>query len=274
MKIASILKSVLIGLFAVACLLVVGLISQPSQPASGKGVLPLQAPSFVNVAHAESAAPTAVSAIVDEAGISAYFQAPVSITISSVASLFRTIEFSNTDYIIGSMAVPNYDIYQDVHVYIHKNGYVLAYYLKGDPASKIFDWVSYNGVSINTTKLKNVLAIVASTAGSSFPGATYYDFRYPNATNLMLIAKGGGTFQINVPGAYVYYERGWSLYCTGQNSASWWIDGAKIEDIGCGGLSDGTLTAAQLLPDVDHTIEVNLWYSSGVGGLALIYRVP
>ncbi len=276
MKTASVRKFVLVSLFAVVCLLALGLISQPAQPASGKGVLPLQAPSFINVAHTEGASPTAASAIVDEAGISAYFQAPVSITISSVVSLFRTVEFSNTDYIIGSIPVPNYSITYDVHVYVHKNGWALAYYSNTDPVSKIFDWKSYDGMNINTTLLKNVLSLVAVTAGSPFPGPTYYDFRYPNATNLMLIAKvGGGSFQINVPGTYVYYERGWSLYANAYG-LSWWLDGAQIASgAGTGWLSQGTLTAAQFLPDTNHTIEVRLGdYGSGFGGLALTYRVP
>ncbi len=210
------MQSILASLLAVACLLIIGLVAQPNQIASGNPVLSLQAPSFIGIAQAEGAAPTAVLAIVDEAGISAYFQAPVSITIGSVASLFRTIEFSNTDYIIGSIPVPNYDETYDVHVYVHRDGWVLAYYMKVDNASKVFDWKSYDGANINTTKLRNVLSLVAVTAGSPFPGATYYDFRYPNATHMMFIAEAVysdnayDTFQVTLPGSFVYSERSWS----------------------------------------------------------------
>jgi hypothetical protein len=72
----------------------------------------------------------------------------VSITINSVASLFRTIEVSTTDYIIGSIPVPNYPETEDAHAYIHKDGWMLAYYLKVDPVGKIVDWQSYDGVTI------------------------------------------------------------------------------------------------------------------------------
>ena len=283
MNISSIRKIVLAGLFAASCLVVLTLISHPSQPVSGNGVLALQAPSFINVARAEGAAPTAVSAIVDEAGISAYVQAPVSITISSVASLFRTIEFSNTDYIIGSIAVPNYDITYDVHVYIHRDGWVLVYYMKTDPASKVFDWRSYNGTTIDTTVLRNVLLVVADGAGFSLPSVTYYDFRSPNATNLMLVAKktsGDESFQVTLPGSFVYYERSWSfasrVACYG-SGGSLYLDGVVLKSHGQTGdfvFSYGGLSLAQLLPDILHTFRVTIACDTALGGLALVYRVP
>jgi hypothetical protein len=268
MKRFGIRKLVLASLFAVACLVAITAISRPTQPASGNGVLPLQAPSFIGVARAEGAAPTAVSAIVDEAGISAYFQAPVSITISSVASLYRTIEFSNTDYIIGSISVATYNEWADVHTYIHRDGWVLAYYQKADPASIIFDWHNYNGTSLNVTTLSQVLATVADAIGTPLPIPAYYDFRFPNANNLLLVAEksegGGNSFTIQVPSTFSYYERSWSTY-----NGNIRLDGTTLNN-GCDWcIYYGTLTAAQLSADTIHTAQVNY-----MGGLALVYRIP
>jgi hypothetical protein len=272
MKTLSPRKLIVASVLAVVILLVIGLVVQPNQSASGNPVLSLQAPSFIGIAQAEGAAPTAVSAIVDEAGISAYFQAPVSITISSVASLFRTVEFSNTDYIIGSIAAPNYPEDFDVHVYAHRDGWVLAYYPKTDPASKIVDWKSYNGVTINTTMLKNVLVIVADAIGSPSPNPTYYDFRSPNANNLMFIAEkdegAGNQFTVQLPSSFSYYERSWSLYSTDGCYGKIELNGTTISTT-CGPVVYGTLTASQLPPDTTHTIAVRTH-----GGLALVYRIP
>jgi hypothetical protein len=64
---------------------------------------------------------------------------------------------------------------------------------------------------------------------------TYYDFRYPNATHLMLIVEwvynGTDSFEINIPGSFAYYERSWSL---GTNDrASYQLDGVTVSDAGC-----------------------------------------
>jgi hypothetical protein len=126
--------------------------------------------------------------ITEEAGISAWFQASTSIDLNNVKSAFRTIETENSDYILGSVSIDGYGESQDVHVYVHTDGWILAYYMASDPVGKIFDWWAYHdgGQANITTKLENAITIVANEAGIPFDTATFYDFRYPNATNLML----------------------------------------------------------------------------------------
>ena len=174
-------------------------------PTSGKTTA-LQVPTFLQKAHAAGEADV-LARIDEEAGISAYYKAPDAITINQVHSTFRTIETETADYIIGSVAVPNNVEHYDAHVYVHKTGWILAYYLRGDPVSKILD-----NYTINTTKLKTVVATVASAAGAPFGDVTYYDFRYPNATNMLLVAEdyqNGNSFTIKMPSNYGYFERGW-----------------------------------------------------------------
>lgn len=281
MNTKSIRKPLLVSVVFAILLLAFGLVNRPGTPAKGNNIFSLQVPPFISIARAE--ADSITSLIEDEAGISAYFRASTSITLAGVRDVFRTIEAETADYIIGSVPVANYPESEDVHVYVHKDGWILAYYLAADPVGKIFDWRMYHdtGRTHIKTKLENTLAVVAGEAGVPFPGAIYYDFRNPNATHLMLIVEwvntGTDSCEVNLPGSFAYYERSWSLGSTGPSygSAQYRLDGVVIQGHGGGWqTSQGTLTAAQLLPDQFHLIEVDGgYYDYAYGGLALVYRV-
>ena len=176
-------------------------------PSNGKTTA-LQAPAFLQAAHAAGNADV-LARIDEEAGISAYFKAPDAISLNLVRTAFRTVELETADYILGSVPVPNYPEHHDVHVYVHKTGWILAYYLRADAVSKIIDLIAR---STTTTKLKTVVAAVASAAGAPFGDVTYYDFRYPSATHMLFIAEdvaNGNYFTIKLPSSYGYFERGW-----------------------------------------------------------------
>jgi hypothetical protein len=283
MNTKGIRRLLLAGVVVAVLLLAFGLMGRPGTPAKGNNVFTLQAPPFVGVALADTDSIT--STIENEAGISAYFQASTSISLSSVRSVFRTIEAETADYIIGSVPVPNYGETEDVHVYVHKDGWILAYYLAGEPVGKIFDWVVYSNPCCGNirTKLESTIIVVTDVAGFSFSSAIYYHFRYPNATHLMLIVdwvdNGTDSFQVKLPDSFTYYERSWSLDSVswGGFSACYRIDGTTIQCHGSGGwlLSQGTLTASRLPSDNQfHTVEVIDDYGRAYGGLALVYKVP
>ena len=67
----------------------------------------------------------------DEAGISAYFKSASPIALADVRGVFRVIEVETADYIIGSVPVPDYRGEYDAHVYVHREGWFVAYYLAG-----------------------------------------------------------------------------------------------------------------------------------------------
>jgi hypothetical protein len=299
-------KLMLTGAAAITLLVAFGLLHGPSAPANANTVLPLHPPPFVSIANAEPA--LARTSIESEAGISAYFKTAASISLSDVRDAFRTIEVETADYIIGSVPVANYPESEDVHVYVHKDGWILAYYLAADPAAKTIDWRKYHDSSRTnfTTKLESTIAVMASEAGFAFNyNATYYDFRYPNATHLMLIGEwvydnyyGYGatdSFEVKLPSSLTYYERSWSLGRWVESTSSgaatdiaqYKLDGATIKSytgmppVLVWQTTQGTLTVAQLLPDQFHTIEVRAQghpgYWNGAyayGGLALVYKVP
>lgn len=270
----------------VAVLLVAVVAFTRGNPVGPEKTLALYAPAFLKSASDESTeAPPEIAALLSsEAGISAYFQAPDSISLSSVRSLYRTIETENAQYIIGSIPVPNYPETEDVHVYIHTDGWVLAYYLKADPTGKAFDWRRYTGGTTIPTKLEIVLSTVAGQIGQPSPSLSFYHFQYPNATNLMLIAKESyvtDSFEVNLTSDYAYYERSWSFGGNHYNccwTAKYILNNVEIrsQDWSNGGwhTSEGILTFAQLPLDTFNVIQI---YASGnryYGGLALVYRVP
>jgi len=239
----------------------------------GNGRYALSAPSFVGVASA-AANNDALDTIQNEAGISAYFQSTTPVTISSVRSVFRTIELETADYILGSVDLANYPEDHAPHVYVHKDGWFLAYYLNTDPAAKVIDLNAYtaSGSTVISTKLENALAIVAGAAGVGIPGITHYDFRYPNATTMMLIVErddgaGNDYFTVNIPSSVGVAERSWSFY------VGYWgrirLNGSDLY-AGYNHHNWGSISAAQMPPATTHTISVED-DSDDVGGIALVY---
>ncbi len=279
MSVSHFRQVALIACSLLLALVALGLRAQPAAPAPADHAMVLRAPSFVPIAQAQEEGVTPAAFPVDEAGISAYFRASNAINLGDVRSIYRVIEAETSDYIIGAVPPANYPERFDVHVYIHRSGWFLAYYLAADPAAKIFDWRAYSNGSIPTL-LENVLAVAANAAGVSYPGATYYDFRYPNANRLLLAVEdnqNGNQFQVNLPGSFGYYERSCSLQCA-QGCNAYWAH-LKLDDVEIAvtdGYADRALTASQLLPDRYHTFEVWNDYTSYLArtGLALVYRVP
>jgi hypothetical protein len=157
----------------------------------------------------------------------------------------------------------------DAHVYVHKDGWILAYYLRPDPASKI---ISIKEDSISTTNLASIIGIVAGAAGVPSSGINYDDFRYPNAKNILLVYEDyadGNDFTINMPSTFAYYERGWALHDFG-GAAYFQLDGNNLPSTyGDAGAYYGVISAAQIAPDVTHTILVD---NNGV--LMVIYSEP
>ena len=273
MNAKNIWKPILVILIAAVLITTFSLVRNPRTQSGAPVTFTLKAPLFVSEARAETG--SIASFMEDEAGISCYYQASSSITIDNVRDTYRTIEVEKSDYIIGSVAVSDYPESEDVHVYVHTDGWVVAYYLAADPVGKIFDWHDYDGTSV-PTKLENTIAIIANAAGVAYTSCTYYDFRYPNATKMMLIAEEAGTagdsFEINLPGTFVIDERSWSLGSGGYWSYLHLDDINRIAECDRNDTCAGTFTAVQLEPDEFHTFTVESAYGICYGGLALVYR--
>ena len=246
---------------------------QPAAPVQASNAMPLQAPAFQDAANPQDVA--ARAAIADEAGIAAYFNAGAAISLATVKDRYRTIEAETSDYLIGSIDVADYPEAFDVHAYVHRDGWFMVYYLAADPASKMLDLVAYTGGTQVATIFEEVLTILASEAGVAFPGATFWDFRYPNANRLMIIAEDrpdGNNFTVKLPSSYVFFERSWAAEGGRQE---WYLDDTQIiSTYNSAPMAVGTLTAAQLLPDTTYTVSVGDYSAGQTGALVLTYRVP
>ncbi|KKM27483.1 hypothetical protein LCGC14_1574270, partial [marine sediment metagenome] len=189
----------------------------------------------------------------DEAGISIYTDMGQQLDLNQAKSGLKTIEKETSNYIVGSISLPNLPESDDVHIFVHKDGWIVVYYLKVEPLSKIIDWNSYSGGQLTKTKLQlgldemsNILFIIPSIV-------KYYHFQYPLADKSMLIIEvqnGGGTdsFNIKIPGDLIVFERSWT-HRAGPNLLTY----------------TGMLTFAQLNPDIFHTVEAYV-YSTGTWG--------
>lgn len=261
----------IVPLITVLILLVV--VVEPRHEEKGNDPYQLIEPLFVTVARAENS--WIGQFFDDEAGISAYFHAPDMIDLNKVRPLFSTIELETDQYIIGSIPVSGYPDSFDVHVYVHVDGWILAYYPQSAPASFIFQLLNTDGLQLKTTILEDILGLVAQAANASFSTPTYYDFRYPNATQMMLIVEAAysgasNSFQIMLPGSFIVYERsfGVNIYANG----NYLLDGVSLIP---GGIRYGIIPPSQLAPDIFHTFSCTtgtLGWSRG--GVAIIYRVP
>jgi hypothetical protein len=255
---------------------------------SGKGIIPLEMPLFVAVAEGSevSGMRTGTNFLDAEAGISAYTNVGEEIDLEKAKAAFRTIEYETDEYIIGSVPLPDYPEYEDVHAYVRKDGWVVTYYLKDKPVGKIIDWKDYStDEKIIGTKLEDGLSVACNAAGVPIRNIKYYDFRYPNADKLMIVAdaqwsQGTDTFNIKLPSDFVFYDRSYSHYAYNSDGSKMKIDGNEISSLEyCGGSSrwqSGQLSPTQLSLDDFHT--VSLWHDArsskghACAAIVLIYR--
>lgn len=257
-----------------------GLVNRQKDPISDNGILDLKKPSFVGIAMADTG-----SFLDDEAGIAAYTQTPSSINLSTVRDAFRTIERETDQYIIGSVDIPGYSEDHSPHVYIHTDGWVLAYYYNTEPASYILDLRHYDGVDIGSTKLEDAIYEILSVIGVVNFDVEFYDFRYPTATNIMLVAEanyegGNESFDIHLPSDFTYFDRSWSHAINNSYNryTDLYLDNNLVNtlDFFDAGwyFAHGSFTTVELSPGVSHTMKIYLSYESSDAfcGMALVYQ--
>ncbi len=204
--------------------------------------------------------------IQDEAGIAAYYKAPNSLNLELIRPLFNSIELESADYILGSVSVPNYQEHYDVHVYVRRDGWIMAYYLSSAPTSKMVDTTAKN---LDSSKLKTVMNNVAVTGGAPFGVVTYYNFNYPNATHMLLVGEVSDVFEITMPSNYAYYELSWA-----DSGCCLTIDGKGVSPWQ-GSYYYGLIQLTSFLPDVVHVVDPAYSHSyPHFSALVVVYRTP
>ena len=218
----------------------------------------------------------------DEAGISAYVKATSSIDLNDAKSVFATIERETSNYIIGTVALDQHTEEQYPHVYVSTDGWIVAYYPNDRPSSWLLPWADYAGGPISSTTLSEALGIVASAVGGTTTGLKYYDFRYPDASKMMIIIESekGGTnfFEVTIPTNFLTYAVDWShyniihsTYDHNPKSSYGYLNDVQFSAIGSTGAHYGSFTG-QFENGIEQTIKILAQaYSTGRIGLVLEY---
>jgi hypothetical protein len=227
----------------------------------------------------------------DEAGISLYLDAHRTIDLSSARTQIDNIEKETSDYVIGSIHLPGLSEDEDVHCFVHIVGWIVIYYLKSAPTSKIIDWNQWSATqkTLTTNKLQVGLLKIANAVGVVTTGAKYYHFQYPNATKLMLIietqkSSAGDSFNLTIPNELTVYERSWSHFARYlyYESSQFKVDTETIDTLSVSGRAYnqtecGQLQLSQLSQGLIHEVSISGAWNSGEYyvygvGIALVYE--
>jgi hypothetical protein len=238
-------------------------LTNSSKTNKGNGVISLEAPFFTSVAEA-SPAQEAKTFLEEEAGISAYGNIG-QIDLTKAKEVYRTIEKETDEYIVGSVAISGYDETQDAHVYVSKDGWVVAYYSKDDPVGKMVDLQAYDKTGAIRTKLEIGLGIMCNQLGRALPNVKYYDFGSPDANKLMIIGEKKDGFELKIPDDIAVSKMSWWYYYRSYSDDGFYIDGSYI-----GREYYGKITPSQLSKGVSHDIR---GYKYPLG-IVLVYKEP
>jgi len=207
------------------------------------------------------------SFLAQEAGMSAYTNVG-SADLSKAKNAFKIIEKETQDYLIGLISLPGLGNFYDVHCYIQKDGWIVAYYMKDAPASKIFG-KKYYGSEGGENNLKDAIDTVCRALGKACGDIKYYHFAYPEANKMVKIT--GKEFRFKIPGDFTVYEA--SLVGDGEYGGYRYyiyFDGkvqlklSSINEIGF-----VTINVLDLTPDEFHSAKFG-----SAGSAVLIYHEP
>ncbi len=214
----------------------------------------------------------------DEAGISAYVHAKSSVNLNDAKPAFATIERETDDYIVGTVAIAKHTEEQYPHVYVSTDGWVVAYYPKERSSSWIFPWADYSGGEISSTTLSKAAGIVCTQIGGTTTGLKYYDFRYEDASKMMIIVESvrGGTnfFKVTIPTTFATYAVDWSHYNDDHGHDSYDHSNAYLNDVKCSGITGGDRAnygsfSGQFGNGIEHTVKISA-ASEATGRIGLV----
>ena len=207
-------------------------------------------------------ASAAVDFPADEAGIAAYVKASTSIDLNDTKSAFASIERETADYIIGTVALTYHSEQEYPHVYVSTDGWIVAYYPDDRPSSWIFPWADYAGGALSSTTLSKAVGTVATAFGGTTNGLKYYDFRYPDATKMIIITEsitsGTNFFKVTIPTTFSTYAVDWSHYNyhpTTYDYSRLYLNGVQVSYIQTTAINYGSFIG-QFDNGIEHTVEV------------------
>ncbi len=219
----------------------------------------------------------------NEAGISVYVKLEQAIDLSRARGLYSVLEDEADAYMIGTMKLLDYDETWWPHVWIHEDGWIVVYFAKDEPTSRLMHWAGYRDDRITTTTLREAMLSVGRELGVSIAsleeGLRYYHWQHPDATR-MLVVVGRRDFKYTIPPDITVRDASWSLRGHTRNvsgargSAALRIDGSGIVSVGAGThIRIGFLDGRYLTPGDAHEVVLSTSHNIGsTAALLLVFR--
>jgi len=227
------------------------------------------------------------------AGISAYTNIGKQINLSLAEEAFKGVEFRGDDYVIGIVSVSDSED-DDVHVYVQKDGWIVAYY----PDHQLVPKIIKDLMNPADNKLEDALNKVCEKLNVTSFQINYYHFKYPEA-NAMLIAgdaciptgdnqRLSNSFYITIPSNITVYEICWYFrtYYGVIDKASLSIRGQEVFSTTSGSQTNwGLLSVVTEKPKNATEIQVNtptevkvylddrMGPTPAKGGITVIYKI-
>ncbi|MEN6369792.1 MAG: hypothetical protein ABFD77_08865 [Thermotogota bacterium] len=246
----------------------------PSMPheESTPGLLALSFPAFAQAAKVDEFP-------YSEAGICAYVDMKQAIDLTRSGPVFSGVEASELEYMIGTVELPNLPEHMWPHLYISRDGWMMAYYPRTDPTSRVVQWVGYQQGDMTTTTLRDALVQATQKIGLSTAAVIssmgYYHFQYPNATRLLVAVDtttGTDTFTYTIPSGLNLYEASWSHRAASVDYYGSYTDVDSVR-LGSGGEGTyvvcGALQTQFLTPESAHMVTV--YCRNGWAGTAIVF---
>jgi len=231
----------------------------------------------IALAEPAFASTTGANFLEEEAGIAAYVNYARQLNLAKAKEKFRTIERETDTYIVGSVGLLGYTADEDVHMFVHREGWLVAYYTKHEPACRMIDWARYSPPAFGT-KLALALDSLTGHLDLEHRNPGYYAFNYPEANRLMLIADRN-SFYVTVPGTLVVHERAISFSrATGTESKYSRLEPGELS-LNVRHLVDferGTFTSSPSYARINGERKLTLSRSDQIDGvgISLVYREP
>jgi len=216
----------------------------------------------------------------NEVGICAYVNLGDSIDLVRAEAAFSGVEANEEAYIIGTVSLPNLAEDMWPHVYISSDGWIIAYYPKTEPTSRIVQWVGYQQGEVSTTTLRDALVQVAQQSGLTtsrvLSALGYYHFQYPTASKLLIAVDtttGTDTFSYTLPSSLNLYDASWSHFAADASSTygtNTEIDSVRVFSGGGGTyIACGTLDTQFKAPETAHVVQV--YCTRSWAGAAIVF---
>jgi len=156
---------------------------------------------------------------VSEAGIAAYTSSSVPLTLEHLTKAGDELVRNGESYVIVKVKNLGGIDNSPVHVYIGLDGWIVSYYLRKEPRSKmiITGGGSPKAQIVSTTLQKAIEKVCSQMEVNCFSSVKYYDFEFPEANKITLVAQALNydynsrqkDFFVNVPGTL--YEASYTI---------------------------------------------------------------